>query len=85
MTEEESQRYVEIITFTTNLEHVGDIIDKNLMELARKRLYQARRFSDAGWAEILEFHGLAFLFFCALYAPFAIVDLGRKLQTSPTA
>ena len=36
MTDEESQRYVEIITFTTNLEHVGDIIDKNLMELASK-------------------------------------------------
>src|SRR5438477_643330 len=38
MTEEESQRYVEIITFTTNLEHVGDIIDKNLMELAAKKI-----------------------------------------------
>lgn len=27
---------------------------------------------------LLEFHVLAFLFFCALYAPFAIVDLARK-------
>jgi hypothetical integral membrane protein (TIGR02206 family) len=34
---------------------------------------------------LLEFHGLAFLFFCTLYAPFAIVDLARKLQTSRTA
>jgi phosphate:Na+ symporter len=38
MSDEESQRYVEIITFTTNLEHVGDIIDKNLMELAAKKI-----------------------------------------------
>jgi hypothetical integral membrane protein (TIGR02206 family) len=26
---------------------------------------------------LLQFHGLAFLFFCLLYAPFAIVDLAR--------
>jgi hypothetical integral membrane protein (TIGR02206 family) len=34
---------------------------------------------------LLEFHVLAFLFFCLLYAPFAIVDLMRKLQTSRAA
>ena len=33
---------------------------------------------------LLQFHGLAFLFFCALYAPFAIVDLVRKGQTPVT-
>ncbi len=33
----ESQRSVEILSFTTNLEHVGDIVDKNLMELAGKK------------------------------------------------
>lgn len=31
---------------------------------------------------LLQFHGLAFLFFCLLYAPFAIVDLARKPQAS---
>ncbi|MDP9187245.1 MAG: TIGR02206 family membrane protein [Verrucomicrobiota bacterium] len=41
--------------------------------------------SDSRPLYLLEFHGLAFLFFCALYAPFAIVDLGRRLQTSRTA
>jgi hypothetical integral membrane protein (TIGR02206 family) len=34
---------------------------------------------------LLEFHILAFLFFCLLYTPFAIVDLVRKLQTSRAA
>ena len=34
---------------------------------------------------LLEFHIVAFLFFCLLYAPFAIVDLVRKLQTSRAA
>jgi phosphate:Na+ symporter len=57
MTEEESRRYVEIITFTTNLEHVGDIIDKNLMELAAKKIKNRYAFSTEGLDEIRKFHG----------------------------
>ena len=56
MTDEESQRYVEIITFTTNLEHVGDIIDKNLMELAAKKIKNRYTFSPEGLEEIRKFH-----------------------------
>jgi phosphate:Na+ symporter len=56
MSEEESQRYVEIITFTTNLEHVGDIIDKNLMELAAKKIKNRYTFSPEGLEEIRKFH-----------------------------
>ena len=53
----ESGRQVEILTFVTNLEHVGDIIDKNLMELAAKKIRNRIRFSPAGLAEIEAFHG----------------------------
>jgi phosphate:Na+ symporter len=53
-----SQKEIGLISVIGNLENIGDIIDKNLMELARKRLYQGRRFSEPGWAEILDFHGL---------------------------
>ncbi len=53
-----SRRAVALLTFNANLENIGDIIDKNLMELARKKLYQGRRFSEAGEAEIVEFHAL---------------------------
>jgi hypothetical integral membrane protein (TIGR02206 family) len=38
--------------------------------------------SDSRPLYLLQFHGLAFLFFCALYLPFAIVDLVRKGQTA---
>ncbi|HBH00513.1 MAG TPA: sodium:phosphate symporter, partial [Candidatus Rokubacteria bacterium] len=51
-----SRKEIELISVIGNLENIGDIIDKNLMELGRKKLYQGRRFSDAGWAEILDFH-----------------------------
>ena len=53
-----SRKEIGLISFIGNLENIGDIIDKNLMELARKKLYQGRRFSEAGWAEILDFHAL---------------------------
>ena len=52
----ESGRCVEILNFTTNLEHIGDIIDKNLMELASKKIKQHTAFSTDGMAELEAFH-----------------------------
>jgi len=57
MGQDDSRRYVEILTFTTNLEHIGDIIDKNLMELAAKKIKKRYAFSPEGSAELRIFHG----------------------------
>jgi len=57
MGQDDSRRYVEILTFTTNLEHIGDIIDKNLMELAAKKIKKRYAFSPEGAAELRKFHG----------------------------
>jgi phosphate:Na+ symporter len=51
-----NKRLIEVLTFTTNLEHVGDIIDKNLMELAAKKIRHRLRFSEEGFAEITAMH-----------------------------
>lgn len=56
MTPDEADRYIQILTFSTNLEYVGDIIDKNLMEIAEKKIKKSEQFSDAGMKEIEEFH-----------------------------
>ena len=56
MSEAESRRYVEILTFNTNLEHIGDIVDKNLMELAGKMLKKRVSFSVEGHSELQRFH-----------------------------
>lgn len=53
---QESGRCVEILNFTTNLEHIGDIIDKNLMELASKKIKNHTAFSTEGMAELETFH-----------------------------
>lgn len=57
MDAEESRRAVEILSFTANLEHIGDIIDKNLMELASKKIRNRLNFSPEGRCELEQFHG----------------------------
>jgi phosphate:Na+ symporter len=52
----EARRATDILSFTTNLEHIGDIIDKNLMELAAKKIKNRRRFSDQGARELESLH-----------------------------
>lgn len=58
LSEDESRRHVEILTFVTNLEHIGDIIDKNLMDLATKKIRNRLTFSQEGLDEIRRFHAL---------------------------
>lgn len=54
--ETEGRRAMEILSLAINLEHIGDIIDKNLMELASKKIKRQLRFSTEGAAELQEFH-----------------------------
>jgi phosphate:Na+ symporter len=49
-------RAMEIISFSINLEHVGDIIDKNLMDLASKKIRRGITFSKEGESDLVEFH-----------------------------
>jgi phosphate:Na+ symporter len=54
--EREGQRAMEIISFAINLEHIGDIIDKNLSELATKKTKRRFQFSPEGAEELSAFH-----------------------------
>ncbi|MBK7647073.1 MAG: Na/Pi cotransporter family protein [Betaproteobacteria bacterium] len=54
--ESEGRRAMEIMTLSINLEHIGDIIDKNLMELANKKIKRQLQFSREGAVELEEFH-----------------------------
>ena len=52
----DGRRAMEIISFAINLEHIGDIIDKNLMELSAKKIKHKYQFSREGAAELEAFH-----------------------------
>ena len=56
LSQSDGKRAMEIISFSINLEHVGDIIDKNLMELAAKKIKRKLVFSKEGAAELESFH-----------------------------
>jgi phosphate:Na+ symporter len=49
-------RALEIVSFSINLEHIGDIIEKNLMDIASKKIRRGITFSKEGEAELVEFH-----------------------------
>jgi phosphate:Na+ symporter len=59
LSEADSRRAFDLIVFTTNLEHVGDIIDKNLLELAAKKQRLNLSFSPEGWQELKRMHAIA--------------------------
>ncbi|HUO19661.1 MAG TPA: Na/Pi cotransporter family protein [Steroidobacteraceae bacterium] len=56
LSERDGRRAMEIISFSINLEHVGDIIDKNLMEVAQKKIKRQIVFSKEGAQELEAFH-----------------------------
>ncbi|AGH98395.1 Na/Pi cotransporter family protein [Micavibrio aeruginosavorus] len=58
MDPDEASRYVQTLTFSTNLEHAGDVIDKNIMPMALKKIRAQKSFSQEGLDEIEHIHNL---------------------------
>jgi phosphate:Na+ symporter len=56
LTEEQSQRESALLFTIVNLEEIGDVIEKDLMELAEKKMRGHYKFSAQGWAEIVDLH-----------------------------
>lgn len=54
--EGESRRWADIISFTINMEQIGDIIERVLIDIEDKKITKGRDFSEAGMAEICELH-----------------------------
>jgi phosphate:Na+ symporter len=52
MTDADEQRVEDILTFAHNLEYAGDIVEKNLMGLASKRLKRGLAFAAKDQAEL---------------------------------
>ena len=49
---EDAARSILVIDYAINLEHVGDIIEKGLLEQVRKKIANGLTFSDDGYAEL---------------------------------
>ncbi len=87
MSPDEVRDYMQILMFSTNLEHAGDVIDKNLLPLARKKIRNRYNFSDAGMKEIEHIHALTVKSVQLAQSIFMSgdVDLARTLVKDKTA
>jgi phosphate:Na+ symporter len=56
LSDSDARRSMEILQYATNLEHAGDIVEKNLIELAIKKIKNRVNFSDEGFGEIAALH-----------------------------
>ena len=56
LSEEQSKLETRLLLIASDLEEIGDIIDKNIVPLARKKMEHSMHFSDDGWKEILDLH-----------------------------
>ena len=54
--EREGRRWTDIISFTINMEQIGDIIERVLVDIEDKKIKKGRQFSEAGMEEINELH-----------------------------
>jgi phosphate:Na+ symporter len=52
LSEADNRRVIQILTFITNLEHAGDVLDRNVMMLAAKGLKRGLLLSAQGRAEL---------------------------------
>lgn len=58
LSESESRKWTDILTFTINLEQIGDTAERILQDVEDKKIRKGRSFSPAGLAEIAELHAL---------------------------
>jgi phosphate:Na+ symporter len=54
--EKEGRRWADIVSFTINMEQIGDIIERIIIDVEEKKIEKGRNFSEAGMAEICDLH-----------------------------
>ena len=69
LAEREGRRWADIVSFAINMEQVGDIIERILLDIEDKKIDKGRNFSEAGMAE---------------GNPIAILEAGEKVLLPPT-
>lgn len=78
----QGRREQELISLTHDIESIGDVINKELMELAKKKRQRNVSFSGEGWKDIEEFHEMVMENFKLAITALATkdLDLGKKVM-----
>ena len=56
LSNQQAERQLQLLMITSNLEEVGDVINRSLGKLIRKKIENHFTFSEEGWNDILGFH-----------------------------
>jgi phosphate:Na+ symporter len=56
LSERESRRWTDVVSFTINMEQIGDAIERVLQDVEDKKIRKNRSFSEAGMTEIVHLH-----------------------------
>ena len=56
LSEREGRRWTDIVSFTINMEQIGDVVERVLQDVEDKKISKGRSFSEAGMAEISHLH-----------------------------
>jgi phosphate:Na+ symporter len=56
LNEKESRRWTDIISFTINMEQIGDTVERVLLDIEDKKIRKGSAFSEAGMTEISAMH-----------------------------
>ena len=56
LSERESRRWTDIVSFTINMEQIGDCTERILIDIEDKKIRKQRSFSEAGMAEVVHLH-----------------------------
>ncbi len=56
LNEKESRRWTDIISFTINMEQIGDTVERVLLDIEDKKIRKGKEFSEAGMTEISAMH-----------------------------
>jgi len=75
LSDAQNARVVNLIALVSDIENIGDIIDRNILNLAQKKSSLKVSFSDEGWKEVKEFHQLVVDNFEMALSAFSLTNL----------
>ncbi|MDR3606371.1 MAG: Na/Pi cotransporter family protein [Oligoflexia bacterium] len=57
LTRDQAEKQMELISLSNDVENIGDLVNHNILALARTMVKHSITFSQQGWEEIRDFHG----------------------------
>ena len=87
LTDAQSRQEIRLLYILSDLNEIADIVDRNVMNIAKKKTSNFIRFSEEGWQDIKKFHSLIDANFAKLLNAFETddKDIAKEISASKRA